>query len=56
MAKTTAEKVAAYDKYQAINLRSRIRRNLKLEKAVKAGITVTEAEIDAYLKTHPDGK
>jgi hypothetical protein len=37
-------------KYQAYNTRLTVKNRLMMEKAKKANITVTEAEIDAYLK------
>ncbi len=43
---TQAEK----DKFKAAELRRRTRIKLTIEKATKAGIKVTEAEIDAFLK------
>jgi len=47
-------KAKKYDKMQAINKKSYQRRNAKIHlmllKAEKAGIKVTEAEVDAYLK------
>ena len=47
------EDAAKMAKYKAINERSRLRRQARiailLEKAEKAGITVSEAEVDARL-------
>jgi len=47
-------KAAKYDKMKAINKRSYERRNawikLMLKKAEEKKITVSEAEVDAYLK------
>ena len=51
---TNEEKAKAYDHIKAINQRSFERRqariSLILEKAVKAGIVVTDAEVDAEIK------
>jgi len=47
---TQAEKVAAYDKNQLVHKKNNIKRQLLIEKAIAAKITVTEAEIDAELK------
>ena len=48
------EKAEKYDKMKAINKRSYERRNVRihlmLKKAEEKKITVTEAEVDAYLK------
>ena len=49
-----------WEKMRAINKRSYERRNawlkLMVEKAEKANITVTDAEVDKYLKDHPPKK
>ena len=47
---TAAEKVAAYDKNMLIHKRNSVKRQLLINKAIEAKITVSEAEIDAELK------
>lgn len=51
---TNEEKIRKYDKMVAANKKSFQRRqariSLMLEKAAKAGIVVTEAEVDAEIK------
>ncbi len=47
---TDKEKAEKYDKTAKTNERVRVRRQLTITKAKAAGIKVTDAEVDAYIK------